>query len=248
LFATIKKTLNKQWHIAGSSEAGPQKTINEDVVFLDPHNNFAIVCDGVGGYGNGDLAAKMATEFLATLLQKHDATALDKNQCKLMLRQCHAHLLAHMQTHPNTKHMATTVVMAIRQHNKAMITWVGDSRAYLLRNNALNPVSHDHSFVNEKVDQGILTKEEAEAHPMANLITSSLGATKQSLKHIGIEIIRLKKHDKIILCTDGVYGYISQQELLAASKDNNDSATALTNVAISNNTADNCSAVTININ
>ena len=247
MFATIKKVLNKQWHIAGSSETGPQKTINEDVTFLDQQCNFAIVCDGVGGYGNGDVAAKMATEFLAALLQKYDATTLDKNQCKLMLRQCHAHLLAHMQTNPNTKHMATTVVMAIRQHNKAMVTWVGDSRAYLLRNKTLSQLSHDHSFVNEKVDQGILTKEEAQAHSMANLITSSLGATKQSLKHICIEIIRLKKHDKIILCTDGVHGYINQQELLAASKDNNDSATALTTAAINNNTADNCSAVTINI-
>jgi len=232
-----------QWQYSSSSEVGPHKDNNEDYLTYSEASNFAIVCDGVGSNGFGDLAAKMSCDFLSKKLQH--TQKIDRKKITELLKECHKHLVEYMQVNPETKNMATTVVLAIKQKRQTLIAWAGDSRAYLLRNGQLQQITDDHSFVNEKVAQGVFTKKEAQEHDMANLITSSLGATQHSLRHIGVEKVKLEKHDKIILCTDGVHAYINEQEFIQASLK---SAQALTMQAIKNNTNDNCSAICININ
>lgn len=231
-----------QWQSAASSETGPNKTLNEDCVLLNDTVELAIVCDGVGGHGNGDLASQLACQYLGNACSKHKPH--DGEQLRQLLRQCHQHLLDHMQQHPDTAGMATTVVLALKTGNKIWLVWAGDSRAYLLRKGKLSQLTDDHSFVNEKVTQGILSREEAEHHPMAHLITSSLGSGINSLKRIGSRNLVIKRKDRIILCTDGVHAYMSDKALEAAAMK---SAQALVQQAINNNTGDNCSAICVDM-
>ncbi|WP_068546306.1 PP2C family protein-serine/threonine phosphatase [Thalassotalea crassostreae] len=235
------------WSFSGSTEIGPNKQHNEDSIAIDNNHQFAIVCDGVGGNRCGEVASKMACTYLSNALTnkaESSKTELKQIQLKSMLKSCHKYLLEHMQLHKETQGMATTLVLAFRHKKNATIAWAGDSRAYLLRNDKLIQLSQDHSFVAEKVAQGVFTEKEAEEHSLANLITSALGGSTNSLKHIGIETIKLKKNDRLILCTDGVYGYMAQAQLMNAAKI---SAHALTSQAIDNDTLDNCSAICIDI-
>lgn len=240
----ISTLLTPRWQLSASSETGPNKNNNEDAVYCDPANRFAIVCDGVGGNPHGELAAQMACSFLSNAFNHLDLQKTERSVIKETLRHCHAHLLQHMDEHPQTRSMATTVVLAIQHGKQAWVAWAGDSRAYLMSKNALAQISHDHSFVNEKISQGVLTEAEAASHPMANLITSSLGGSPRSLQHIGMKTVKLKKHDRLILCTDGVYAFMSDAELLASAQL---SAERITAQAIENNTSDNCSAACIEV-
>lgn len=231
-----------RWQSAASSETGPNKTLNEDCVLLNDTLELAILCDGVGGHGNGNIASLLSCRYLEDTISQHKPS--DEQDLRQMLRQSHQHLLDHMENHPETTGMATTVVLALKADNHIWLAWVGDSRAYLLRKCKLSQLTDDHSFVNEKVAQGILSSEEAANHPMANLITSSLGGAANSLKRTGIDKVALKRHDRLILCSDGVYGYMSRLELQQAASQ---SAQALVQQAIDNNTADNCSAICIDL-
>jgi protein phosphatase len=240
----ISTLLTQRWQLGASSETGPNKNNNEDAVYCDPENRFAIVCDGVGGNPHGELAAQMTCSFLSNSFDHLDLHNIERATLKETLRQCHAHLLQHMETHPQTRNMATTVVLAIQRGKQAWVAWAGDSRAYLISKNTLTQISHDHSFVNEKISQGVLTEAEAASHPMANLITSSLGGSPRSLQHIGMKTVKLKKHDRLVLCTDGVYAFMSAAELLASAQR---SAEHITAQAIDNNTSDNCSTACIEV-
>ncbi|MCK0154932.1 protein phosphatase 2C domain-containing protein [Alcanivorax sp. S6407] len=229
------------WQANAETQTGPNKAGNEDSVSIGP--GVAILCDGVGGHGNGDIASRLACDFLLEALSGNQDTALEAHPLKQHLRRCHQHLLNYMEEHPRTNSMATTVVLALQQGNHCWLAWVGDSRAYLLRKGKLAQLSHDHSFVNEKVAQGVLSQEDAEQHPMAHLITSSLGGTPNSPRHIGIQQIPLRRKDRLILCSDGVYAYMSPEQFQQAAAK---SAQALVQQAIDNNTADNASAICIN--
>ncbi|WP_300526115.1 protein phosphatase 2C domain-containing protein [Alcanivorax sp.] len=231
-----------RWQSAASSETGPNKPLNEDCVLLNDTVELAIVCDGVGGHGNGDLASQLACKYLGDACSQQKPR--DGEQLRQLIRQCHQHLLDHMQRSPDTAGMATTVVLALKTGNKIWMTWAGDSRAYLLRKGNLSQLTDDHSFVNEKVTQGILSREEAEHHPMAHLITSSLGGGINSLKRIGTRNLAIKPKDRLILCTDGVHAYMSEKAFEQAASQ---SAQTLVQQAIDNNTGDNCSAICIDM-
>lgn len=242
MLSKLLKRRALRWQSTARSETGPNKTINEDCTLVDDTVELAILCDGVGGHGNGNIAALLACRYLEDAISQHKPS--DEQHLRQLLRQCHQHLLDHMGNHPETTGMATTVVLALKADNHIWLAWVGDSRAYMFRKGKLNLLTDDHSFVNEKVAQGILSREEAESHPMANLITSSLGGAANSLKRIGIEKVALKPHDRLILCSDGIYGQMSRPELQQATSQ---SAQALVQQAIDNNTPDNCSAICIDL-
>lgn len=234
---------NKKWTITGDSQCGPNRDHNEDsIVFKTVKSgySFAVVCDGVGGNNAGEVASSMACTHLSEMLSQQKQW--ERNSIKNIIRQTHNTLISHATNNPNTEGMATTLVMAIQQGKQAIIAWAGDSRAYLLSaDKTLQQISDDHSFVSEKVAQGVLSKQEAEKHPMASMITSCLGGTEKSLRHIGFKIIDFEKGQKLILMSDGIYSAVSPEEIISNAAQAED----LTACAIENNTSDNCSAVVI---
>ncbi len=233
---------NHQWRIEQDSQTGSYKSHNEDRLGYQNNPALAIVCDGVGGNRHGEIAAQLACDFLMEQLQSKPAKYWSEDLLKTLVKDTHKCLLDYMRSHPNTQGMATTLVMALQSGRYAWLCWVGDSRAYLIRDGQLQQLTQDHSFVEEKVAQGVFTPQEAAVHPMANLITSSLGGAPNSLKHLGCLRLKLKKHDRLVLSSDGVHGYMDDRELLAAGQV---SAKALTAQALANDTRDNCSAICI---
>lgn len=240
LFFTLK------WTLSSSSEIGPNRDHNEDSIFTHNQNalKIAIVCDGVGGNNAGELASAMCCQLLSEQLIQLPSSKLNKQSLKQLIKNVHSQIVKNGNESASTKGMATTLVAYIQKGKQHYMVWAGDSRAYLLRHQQLSQLTQDHSFVADKVAQGIFTEEEAQNHHMASMITSSIGGSEKSLRHIGIASIIPKKDDKIILISDGVYGYITPEQITSAAQE---SATAITQLAINANTSDNCSAIVITL-
>lgn len=231
-----------KWQIDADSQAGPYRAHNEDnlVWRADAERCFAIVCDGVGGHNAGEIASLRTCNLLADALSSLDKA--EEATLQTILRQTHLALCDAADADPALRHMATTVVLSLQCGPWAWIAWVGDSRAYWQSGSALEQVTQDHSFVAEKVAQGILTLEEARAHPMASTITSSLGGTRNGLRHLGVKKLRLRRGDRLILMTDGVYCALPNEVLALTAREG---AQALTARAIENGSRDNASAIVI---
>lgn len=107
--------------------------------------------------------------------------------------------------------MGTTVVCAIVRDNTAIIAHAGDSRAYLANKDGIRQITTDHSLVQDLIDSGKITPQEAENHPNKNLITRAVGVDKRI--DVDFEEIQLEEDETLILCTDGLTNYVSSQEL-----------------------------------
>jgi serine/threonine protein phosphatase PrpC len=235
-----------KWTLSSSSEVGPHRDHNEDSIFTHHQNTLkiAIVCDGVGGNNAGEIASALCCQLLSEQLIQLPPSKLNKQALKQLIKNVHSQIVKHGNEAASTKGMATTLVAYIQKGNQHYIAWAGDSRAYLLRHQQLSQLTQDHSFVAEKVAQGIFTEEEAQNHHMASMITSSIGGSEKSLRHIGIANISPKKGDKIVLLSDGVYGFITPEQIKNSAQI---SAAATTQLAINENTSDNCSAIVITL-
>jgi protein phosphatase len=117
-----------------------------------------------------------------------------------------------VQNRPELKGMGTTVVASLFENGRATFVHVGDSRAYLLRNGELRRLTDDHSWVQEQVNAGILSPDEAKSHPLKNVVTRALGGGT----HVSPDLIEvsLARGDRFLLCSDGLTGMISDDELL----------------------------------
>ncbi|WP_373092013.1 PP2C family serine/threonine-protein phosphatase [Zhongshania sp.] len=230
------------WSIDGDSQTGPIRDHNEDCIAFCEHarRSYAIVCDGVGGHNGGEVASHQATAFIAEKIAAVDV--LEETKLRAMLQQAHMHLCQAAEQNTALRHMATTVVLAVQRGGWVWLAWVGDSRAYRLSGDGVKQLTQDHSFVAEKVAQGVLSEVEANNHPMANTITSALGGKRNGLRHRGVIKLRVKRGDALLLMSDGVYGVLSDTEIAEAA---NAGARALTSRAIACGSQDNASAIVI---
>ncbi|MCG9479922.1 MAG: Stp1/IreP family PP2C-type Ser/Thr phosphatase [Actinomycetia bacterium] len=181
---------------------------------LENKGSIYIVADGVGGLNKGDVASKKA----ANLIKDFYYSSSIKNTEKALINSIKkANSEIFNLSNSDTK-MGTTVVCMVLINGKAYSANVGDSRAYLLRENKLKKVTEDHSFVGERVRSGDLTEEEARVHPRKNIILRCLGTNKDV--EVDTFKIDLKEGDKFLLCSDGLWGEMphSKLEKLVQSK------------------------------
>ena len=203
-------------------DKGVSRANNEDACFVIPSDDVYIVADGVGGNSSGEVASRTAVSELAMMVN-------DKDMKELKTADDIFGFFAEAIENANTKiytmgrekrayrGMATTVIAAYLKKGDAYIANVGDSRAYLYRNSKLKQITKDHTYVNELVDKGVITEEEAETHSQRNVITRALGA------EVGVVPdyyqFRVFRGDILMLCSDGLYGEVPEEdiiELLAA--------------------------------
>lgn len=171
-----------------------------------------VMCDGMGGLAAGEVASRLTCEFIeqnfaGQYRQKTDKRALLSE----LLIGANNYLLKYLQSHTEINEMGTTVVLALIVNNTCHIAWVGDSRAYIYRQNKLKPITKDHSPVQELVDAGTITEDEAFEHPRANYISQSIGQPNKPVP--GYSSYPLYTGDKLFLCTDGVCGEIKNPEI-----------------------------------
>lgn len=198
------------WSSCSVSHAGKVRQYNEDSYIVRDDIGLWAIADGMGGHEAGDIASKAIVDHLAKV-KKSDllSSFVDEVEDQLIAVNDYLIKLAHDQHNDRTIGSTVVVLLAFLQH--CIIMWAGDSRAYLCRNGAIEQLSRDHSEVEEMVKKGIISREQAESHPSGNIITRAIGASNEL--HIDIDATGVQAGDTFLLCSDGLYRHISDQEI-----------------------------------
>lgn len=182
---------------------------------------WAVVCDGMGGAAGGNIASALAVKIISEKINTSYRENMKPSSIKNMLET--AIVAANMEVYDlsatklELKGMGTTVVCAIVRDGYVYIAHAGDSRAYIFDGNSLNQVTTDHSVVQDLVSRGEITKKQAENHPDKNLITRAVGVD-ETIK-IDFDEVPMDKDDILILCTDGLSNYVTDEEMINEVKD-----------------------------
>jgi len=185
-----------------------------------PLGELLIVADGMGGYQGGATASRIAVETFLEYLGSRPPDYPPEQA----IREASASANTNIATAANSpgslyRQMGSTVVLALLTQDasgtRAWIAHVGDSRAYLARAGQLNRITNDHSAVQALLSQNLITPEQARHHPDASALTRSLG--HQPEVEIDIEMVPLQDGDSLLLCSDGLWGFVPEQEMEAAA-------------------------------
>ncbi|HEV8268311.1 MAG TPA: Stp1/IreP family PP2C-type Ser/Thr phosphatase, partial [Thermoanaerobaculia bacterium] len=208
----------------GLTDVGRKRRHNEDAYLLDSDRGLFVVADGMGGHAAGEVASRITVEsiqeFIAGTEEEHENTwpfgfnnrySLEGNRLTTAVERANEKVMRAVQNRPELKGMGTTVVAALFDASRATLVHVGDSRAYLYRNGELKRLTDDHSWVQEQVNAGILSEDEAKTHPLKNVVTRALGGAP----HVAVDLIEVpvQPGDRFILCSDGLTGMVSDEEI-----------------------------------
>jgi protein phosphatase len=199
---------------AGNTDVGVVRSGNEDNLLVDHQKGVFIVADGMGGHAAGEIASDMAVGIIARKVEGIRSQS-DERACEQIgeaIRAANAAIFDRTLAEQDKRGMGTTVTVLVLFARKYLIGQVGDSRAYLLRNGQLSQITKDHSYVQEQVDAGLLTPEQARTHPYSNVITRCVGANEEVVPDIYYGAIR--SGDIILLASDGLTGMLGDDQLL----------------------------------
>lgn len=208
----------------GLSNTGKVRGNNEDFYHVpakEEKYNLFIVADGMGGACAGEVASALAVADTVEFVNKYFNEYEDK---ALLLRKAISNANKTVYDTSRTEHvyesMGTTLVAALESDGKVFVANVGDSRCYIASENQMQQVSVDHSFVQELVNKGMLTKEEAKHHPDRNVITRAIGTQK----HVAVDVFcrEAKEGDRILLTSDGLTSMLEEEyieEILLSGDD-----------------------------
>jgi serine/threonine protein phosphatase PrpC len=213
------------------SDKGRVRSNNEDYLLVDGKNNVFIIADGMGGHRSGEVASKMACDIIAKNLsqalgQKEEGggdkvvfgssnPALSEiaNYAVSSIKIANEVIYEASLNYSQNKGMGTTLVLTIYLNNSYIIGWVGDSRAYLVRQGQLSQLTRDHSVVQEQIDKGLITPQQAETSDYKNVLTRALGT--DSNVEPGVLESEACSGDYLLLCTDGLTKMLSDEQILA---------------------------------
>ncbi|MBB3168038.1 PP2C family protein-serine/threonine phosphatase [Simiduia aestuariiviva] len=227
------------WVSVHRSHAGLVRQRNEDAVLATDNQGLWIVADGMGGHAGGDVASALVCETIAALCTEGEPLA------RAVVR-AHDAVRAKAQSEPMLHGMGSTVVAAQAVGRQLEIAWVGDSRVYLWRNGQLGQLSRDHSFVQDMVDRGVLSAEEARVHPKKNLVNQALGQANLHRLRVGEQTHKANADDLLLLCTDGIHDFLSDAEIaqcLGSNADLANCAEALHRAVLATDASDNFSFI-----
>src|SRR5690348_3738977 len=178
-----------------------------------PDKGIFIVADGMGGHAAGEVASEMAVRVIAreigSLQGLNDEQVAER--MRLSIRAANGAIFERTLTEHDKRGMGTTVTGLTLFSNRFLIGQVGDSRAYLLRDGKLTQVTKDHSYVQEQVDAGYLTPEQARTHPYSNVITRCVGANSDVMPDVYLGTV--KPRDRFLLASDGLTGMLEDPQL-----------------------------------
>src|SRR5437667_703692 len=205
--------------VAQLTDVGRKREHNEDnmayVIPKDPQvmakkGALFIVADGMGGHAAGEVASEIAVDTISNMYYQDDSDEVATSLLRAIKR---ANALIHQRAAENMLRsgMGTTCVAAVLRGNMAYIANVGDSRAYIVRDGKVKQVSQDHSWVAEQVRAGLLTEDQARTHAQRNVITRCLGT--QADVEIDVFPEPIEEKDALVLCTDGLSGLVSDEEI-----------------------------------
>ena len=174
------------------------------------------VCDGMGGHNAGELASRIAADTIVKRIEERlslNPSADPRDLLWNALVAANKAIIECALESPDLANMGTTAVVLLVVYSKAYVGHVGDSRVYLLRSGELLRITSDHSTVQQMVDEGLITPEQARTHPESHRLTRALGVFSVMKPSVWEEPISLRKGDTFLLCTDGVTDVVEDDEL-----------------------------------
>ena len=194
-----------------ASHVGNVRKINEDNLAAAPEHDLWVVADGMGGHEKGELASAIAVKAVVGGV----ARGLGLEEA---VRNAHEEVLAAKDARPG---MGSTVVALHFSDRQYTVVWVGDSRAYLW-DGRLWPLTRDHSLVQQLMDSGAISAQEAESHPQRSVITQAVGVAGKGGVKPGVRRGQLYRGEQFLLCSDGLIGEVDEQQITAILSDAGD--------------------------
>jgi len=234
----------RSWH---ATHNGTKRKHNEDTWVDRPDIGIWAVADGAGGHQAGEVASGMIAEALDSLPSELSASEL-LGAVRSRIAETHRALREEAARRGGNTMIASTLVAFLARGEHFACLWAGDSRAYMLRDGELRQITKDHSLVQELVDNGTISAEDAENHPHANVITRAIGADIDDLVLDKVSG-RLQQGDRFLLCSDGLCKTVPEAQLAELLQSNNGvpPPQSLIAAALALDVTDNVTAVTIEI-
>jgi protein phosphatase len=241
------------------SDTGKLRKRNEDTIASDVSIGLAVLADGMGGYNAGDVASQMAVLTITADLKTKFKHAIQENQL-IDTSNIKSHLVNAVNTANNAifqvskeqaqcAGMGTTLVLSVFIDNKVVIGHIGDSRAYLFRNHDLTQLTNDHSVLQEQLDSGLLTAEQAKFVTYKNYVTRALGV--ESEVDLELSTFDVAIGDIYLLCSDGLTEMVEEDEIRTTLIENSDdiahAANTLVQKANQHGGKDNISVILIEV-
>jgi protein phosphatase len=247
---------------AGLSDVGRKREHNEDSYVIVGEDDLFVVADGMGGHAAGEVASRIAVnaiaDFIASTRRDAEITwpyeydtsiSVASNRLKTSIRIANQKIIDTIAQRRDLEGMGTTLVSVLLSDRTACVAHVGDSRSYHVRNGELSQLTGDHSWVNEQIKLGFLTKEDAVRHPFRNVVTRALG----SKEDVQVDLVEkpLEPGDSILLCSDGLNTMVDDDTICStisgAGADMEKAARELVEKANAGGGEDNITAVLIHV-
>ncbi len=206
------------------TDVGRKRKGNEDSLFVNPEQHLFVVADGMGGHAAGEVASKVAVEsineFVCLTSGDEEITwpfgldgtiSYDGNRLKTAIRYANRKVLEATRERSDYEGMATTVCAVLVDGDSANLGHVGDSRIYLHREGQLTQLTADHSWVNEQIQTGVLSADQARSHPLRNVVTRALGGKPDLL--VDMQVHKAQIGDLLLLCSDGLTTMIPDADI-----------------------------------
>jgi serine/threonine protein phosphatase PrpC len=208
------------YEICTQTDPGLTRDNNEDALTFDAATNLCILADGMGGYNAGEIASGMATAFIKSefarwLSQagKHANAKEVRRAMEICVENANHSIFNAANSNPQYSGMGTTLVVGVFQGVRLMLGHIGDSRCYRLRGAQLQQITKDHSLLQEQIDAGLITPEQALTSVNKNLVTRALGVEDAVLLEVNEH--RVELGDIYLMCSDGLSDMIGDEEIAA---------------------------------
>lgn len=216
-----------------TSDVGKAREINEDYFYIsypDDEIQLFILADGMGGYNGGEVASKLAVASAKNyILSNFEKNNSDKDTILDLVKNSsqYANMVVYEKAkeNPELSKMGTTLDICLIYQSKAFISHIGDSRIYRIRKDFMRKLTKDHSYVQQLIDEGKITKEESLKHPKKNMLMKALGCTPFIEPDAMIK--GFIKEDVILMCSDGLTNMVSEERIKQIIKENPTDATKL---------------------
>jgi len=224
--------------IGYKSDVGMKRELDEDSIVIvrsdtvyeskRTRSALLVLADGMGGHNAGEVASclaaqRVAEEMIRAMLKTPQRKLSDEVIAALFgesINQANREIMMYAEKNPQYKDMGTTITAALIQGAQVYIGHVGDSRAYIINDREVRQLTKDHSLVQEMVDSGKITGEEAKNHPQKNIVTRTVGMHNQVDVDITTEPVQVQ--DFLLLCCDGLTDMLSDEEIHAVVTENDD--------------------------
>ncbi len=238
------------WTCATLSDVGRVRPTNEDSLFTDAESGVFVVADGMGGHAAGEVASAVASKTIgaAAVAACGSLDAL-RDQLVAAFLAAGDEISHQVEEDPTRSGMGTTcTVLMLQAEGHFLIGHIGDSRAYLLRNDELRRVTRDHSWVQEQVDRGLIKPDEAMGHPQSNIITRALGTDPTPTPDLYSGTVQ--EGDSFLLASDGLTDLVDDGaigRILANAGTSEEAAESLVDAANRGGGSDNITVLVVNV-